>query len=74
MFGTTLLDSGSEINIVSRRMARYLGLKCCLIVIKTVGVGVVLCQQVTQKVELIVEDLMGEGNLGRSHCSGKPLW
>ena len=59
-FGTTLLDTGSEINIVSKRMAKYLGLIGRPIVINTVGVGAVLSQQVTEKVEFLVEDLMGK--------------
>ena len=56
---TMLLDSASEVVIVSKRLAKALNLKGTPIVIDTVGVGAVVMQQVTEKVEFFVEDLMG---------------
>ena len=55
----TLLDSGSEVNIISRKMANQLGLKGEPFVIDTIGVGAVSTQQFTEKVQLFIEDIMG---------------
>ena len=57
---TTLLDTGSEVNIISKRMANYLGLRGIPINIETIGVGGVSTHQNTEKVELIIEDAKGK--------------
>ena len=56
---TTLLDSGSEVTILSRRMAKSLGLKSKVVMIETVGVGGVTTEQMTEKVSFTIEDKMG---------------
>ena len=56
---TTLLDSGSEVNILSKRVAKSLGLRGETIVINTIGVGGICTQQVTKKVNIVVQDKMG---------------
>ena len=54
-----MLDSGSEISILSSRAAQKLGLRGETVIIETIGVGGVSTQQVTKKVNVTIEDKMG---------------
>ena len=57
---TTLLDAGSEINIISKRMAKKLGLRGDTIIVNAIGVGGVSTQQITKRVKFVLEDKMGQ--------------
>ena len=56
---TVPLDSASELVIMSRKLANSLKLKGTPIVIETIGVGAIVTQQITEKVEFFLEDRMG---------------
>ena len=56
---TTSLDSSSEINILSKKMAKVLGLRGENIIIDTIGVGGISTKQSTKRVTLLIEDKMG---------------
>ena len=62
--------SGSEITILSRRMAKSLGLKSKNVRIETAGVGGVVTEQMTEKVSFIIEDKMGR----QTSVSSINLW
>ena len=55
---TTLLDSGSKINILSKRVGQKLGWRGETVIIDTIGVGGMSTQQVTKKVNVVIEDQM----------------
>ena len=57
---TALLDSGSEINIISSRCYQQLRLKGEPIVLSMVGVGGVINRITTKKVEVLLTDKFGE--------------
>ena len=56
---TTMLDPGSEINILRKQVAQKLGWRGETVIIDTIGVGGMSTQQVTKKVKVVIEDKMG---------------
>ena len=54
----TLVDTASEVVIISKRLAKSLHLKGSPIAINTVGVGAVITEQITEMVSFFIEDQM----------------
>ena len=58
----TILDSGSDLNVINPRLCKKLGLVGSFITINRVGVGGEVTQRRTKVVNLVIEDRMGVSN------------